>query len=103
MTEISFDSQSFGVVGDHERADVCGSGAGYVVPLVMRKKFIGETASKVVCLANIYRVPLPIYSLFAEDIDTAYGVKRNAINGEVLKFVSRTTGPSPNDDGAMAG
>jgi hypothetical protein len=82
-------------------ADVCGPGAGYVIPLVMRKKFIGETASKVVCLAHIYRMPM-IAGRLAENVDAAYGVKRNAINGEVLKFVPRTTGPSPNDDGARA-
>jgi hypothetical protein len=73
------DSHSFGVApGDNHRADMHGSGAGYIIPLMMRKKFIGETTPKVVCLSNIYRVP-----------DAFYGIKRNAINGKVLKFVAR--------------
>jgi hypothetical protein len=102
MAQIGFDSHSFGVApGDNHCADMRGPGAGYVIPLMMRKKFIGETMPKVVRLSNIYRVPPPIVPpLFAEDIDASHGIKRNAINGKVLKFVARPAESGPNEDRA---
>jgi hypothetical protein len=101
MTQVGFDSHSFGVAAsDDHCADMRGPSAGYVIPLIMRKKFIGETTPKVVRLANIYRVPQPILSLLAEDIDASRWVKRNAINGKVLKFVARPTESGPNKDRA---
>jgi len=58
MTEVSFDSNAFGIpASDDHRADVCGPGAGYAIPLMMGRKFFGQTAAKVVRLADIYRIP----------------------------------------------
>lgn len=102
MTEISFDSQSCGVVGDHERADVRGPGSANACPPMMRRKFIGQTAEKIVCLAHIYRMPTTIAGRLAEKIDASNRVE-HCSDRVVLEFITRAAGPSPNDDGARVG
>jgi hypothetical protein len=99
MTEISFDSQSFGVVGDHECADVRGPGSANAFPPMMRRKFIGQPTGKVVCLAHIYRMPTPIAGRLAEKVDASNRVEHRT-DRMVLEFIPRAAGPSPNDDGA---
>jgi hypothetical protein len=97
MTEIGFDSDSFGVpASDDHCADVCGPGAGYAVPSMMRRKFLGQTATKIVRLADIYRIPATIRPFLAEDVDAANLVERHT-DCVVLEFVSRPARASPND------
>jgi hypothetical protein len=99
MTQISLDSQSFGVsASDDQRADVCGPGAGYVWPTMMRRKLIVQAALKVVRLSDVYRIPKTVSGTAAEDVDTGDRVKGHA-DCVVLKFVSRSAKPSPDEDG----
>jgi hypothetical protein len=80
MTEVGFDSNSFGVAAsDDHCADMRGPSAGYVIPSIMRKKFIGDTTPKVVRLSNIYRVPQPIFSLSAEEHSSSEAVLKTAV------------------------
>ncbi|MGB7245655.1 MAG: hypothetical protein WBC64_03160, partial [Methylovirgula sp.] len=45
MTKVGFDSYVFGLTAsDDESGDVCGPGAAYRVPLMVRRKLIGETS-----------------------------------------------------------
>jgi hypothetical protein len=79
---------------DDHRGDVRGPGAADVIELMMRRKFIGKTAGKIVRLTDVYRVPPAVAGLPAEDVDAAYGVKPRA-DGVVLKFVSPTAFATP--------
>ncbi len=97
MTKIGFDSQPFGVPAtDDHRADVCGPGAGYAVPLMMGRKFIGQTSSKVVRLANICRIPATVSPLGTEDINAADLIEGNSPDCKVLKFVGSPVQAGPN-------
>jgi hypothetical protein len=94
MAQISLDSHPFGIPAcDDHCADVRGSGAGYVTQPMVARKFIGETAAKVVRLSNIYRIPKPILPLMAEDVDAANGIECDDSEFEVLKFVGRPASP----------
>lgn len=95
---LDIDSPLGGVCpGDDHRADVSGPGAGYILPAMMARKFIGETASKVICLADIYRIPTSVSRLVARDVDAADGIERDVSQCEVLKLILRTTHPGPNE------
>lgn len=57
MTKIGLDAHSFGVPSfDCEGGDVSGPMSAYAVPSVMGRKFVGETAGKVVRLSHIFRI-----------------------------------------------
>jgi hypothetical protein len=76
MTQISFDAQPLGVASvDTEGTYVGGPLAFGAFPAMMRRKFIGETAQKVVRLADIYRMPRICRPGFAEDVDARDGEK----------------------------
>ncbi len=99
MTKISLDSQTLGVpASDDHRADVCGPGAGYAFPPMVRRKFVGQATMKVVRLADIYRIPETIGALLTKDVDATNLVERHT-DCVVLEFVGRPTGPSPNETG----
>jgi len=86
MTEVSFDSNAFGIpASDDHRADVCGPGAGYAIPLMMGRKFFGQTAAKVVRLADIYRIPSLICGELAKNVNATDGVEGNATDGKVRR------------------
>jgi hypothetical protein len=71
-------------------------GTNAVYPVV-RRKFVGQTAAKVVSLADIYRLPSEAVGL-AKDIDSRKGEVAGA-NLVVFKLVDRALRPSPvNDD-----
>lgn len=58
MPEIGFDRNAVGISSEYAKgADVRGPGGNNAIPSMMLPKLIGETAGKVVSLANIYRVP----------------------------------------------
>jgi hypothetical protein len=96
MTQIGFDSHPFGVpASDDHGADVSGASPGYVCYPMVSRKFIGEASAKVVCLANIYRIPEPILPLMAKDVDARDGVEGHVSNPVVVKFVPRTARPEP--------
>jgi hypothetical protein len=96
MTKVGFDSNPFGTPAcDDPGADMCSPGAGYVTHPMVTRKFIGETAAKVIRLSDIYRIPSPILSLVAEDVDASNGIKCNGPEFEVLKFVRRAADPPP--------
>jgi hypothetical protein len=95
MTQIGFNSLPFGVpAGDDHSADVRGPGAGYSVPLMMRRKFIGDSTTKVVCLSNIYRLPQE-RDLSTENVDSPNWVEGNPSECKVLEFVFRAAGTAP--------
>lgn len=96
MTEIGFDSQSFGVPAtDDHCADVCGPGSANAFPLMMRRKFVGQTSGKVVRLADIYRIPAIISRQPAKYVDAAKGIECHS-DSVVLEFISPATGSGPN-------
>src|SRR5271170_821095 len=69
MAQRSLDSQPCGLpTFDCEGADVSGPMTAYALPLMMGRKFVGETTGKVVRLADVFRIPNP-QGLCAEDID----------------------------------
>jgi hypothetical protein len=75
MAEISFDSQALGISTlDDQGADVSGPMSAYAVPIMVRRKFIGETAQKIVCLSDIYRIPGAYGRGFAEDVGSGDGI-----------------------------
>lgn len=80
---------------NYERADVCGPGAGNAVQPVVRRKFIGETAAKVIRLADIYRIPQGVVPLPTEDINASHLIEGDVTDAVVLEFVCRASGPSP--------
>jgi hypothetical protein len=90
MTQIGldFDPPLGGIVSanDHS-ADMGGPCAGYVLPPVMMRKFIGETAAKVICLADIYRIPTSVSSKSAEDVDSTDRIECDRSEFEVFKLV----------------
>jgi hypothetical protein len=96
MTQIGLDSHTLGVPADDGHcADVSGPRPGYAIPAMMRSKFIGQAAAKIVRLSDIYRIPKPVGSKFAENIDSADFVERNLPKFEVIKFVGRPAGSGP--------
>lgn len=106
MTQIGLDIElTLGGVrpADDHCADVCGPGAGYVLPSVVGRKFIGETSAKIVRLADIfrladiYRMPPAIGGLIAKDVHPADLVKRDVSKCEVLKFVLGPAVPRPHE------
>jgi hypothetical protein len=95
MTKVSFDSDSLGFpASDGHCADVRGPSAGYVIPLMMGKKFIGETAKKIVRLSDIYRIP-KCRPLQAKDVDAGDRVEFHSAEGKVLEFVPRAALADP--------
>ena len=97
MTQISLNSQSFGVpASDDHCADVRGPGAGYVWPTMMGRKLIVQAALKVVRLADVYRIPKTICGAAAENVDASNRVERHS-DCVVLKFVPRTAKSNPNE------
>jgi hypothetical protein len=74
MAEIGFDSHALGISTlDDQSADVSGPMSAYTIPMMVRRKFIGETAQKIVCLSNIYRIPGAYRCRFAEDVNSWKG------------------------------
>jgi hypothetical protein len=70
MSEVRLDLNALGVSSEHmQSADVCGPSSSNAIPGVMPRKLIGETAGKIVRLANIYRVPSAHRSRFTKDIN----------------------------------
>jgi hypothetical protein len=65
------------------------------------RKFLGQTTQKVVCLADIYRIPAAVRPLQAKDIDAANGVECDISEFKVLEFVSHSaiTGPNKTRNG----
>ena len=95
MTQVCFDPHALGVpASDDHCADVRGPGAGNGIPTMMRSKFIGQTAAKVVCLSDIYRVPKPISALTTENINAADRVKSHS-DSMVLKLVPSSASARP--------
>jgi len=74
MAEITFDSQAFGISTlDDQSADVSGPMSTYAIPMMVRRKFIGEATQKIVRLSNIYRIPGAYGRRFAEDVGSRNG------------------------------
>src|ERR1700738_4565275 len=74
MAEIGFDSQALGISTlDDQSADVSGPMSAYAIPMMVRRKFIGETTQKIVCLSDIYRIPGAYGCRFAEYINSGKG------------------------------
>jgi hypothetical protein len=97
MTEIGLNSQPVGVPATHDHcADVCGPGAGYAVPPMVVRKFIGQTTSKVVRLADVIRVPQSVGTLTTKNINSADRIEHHATDCKVPKFVPSTAEPGPN-------
>lgn len=95
MSQISFDGHACGIPAtDNHCADVSGPGAANCVPPMVRRKFIGQTAQKVVRLADIYRIPKTIGALTAKDVDAADSIE-DGTNRVVLEFVRRTAKALP--------
>lgn len=89
MTEIGFDSKTQGVVAGHmESADVRGPGGPNAFPSMVRRKFVGETAVKIVRLSDIYRIPVAVMGKLGEDVDARTN-KVDGADGVVLKFIPR--------------
>lgn len=90
MSEVGLDIEAFREhSGNMQRAYVRGPGGNNALPGVMLRKFIGETAGKVVRLADIYRLPFVVRDLTAKNIDAG----NNAIRGTdavVLHFIRRS-------------
>ena len=98
MAQIGLDGDSIlgGVVPAYDHcADVSGPGAGYILPPMMARKFIGEASAKVVCLADIYRIPAAVRGLAAEDVDAADRIERDVPEREVLEFIRRAAKAPP--------
>jgi hypothetical protein len=97
MTQISLDSQSFGVpASDDHCADVRGPGAGYVWPTMMGRKLIVQAALKVVRLSDVYRIPKSVCGAAAENVDASNRVERHS-DCVVLKFVLGSAKSSPKE------
>ena len=98
MTQIRLDIEpplgGVAAADDHS-ADVRGPGAGYAIPPMMRRKFVGQTATKVVRLSDILRVPSAVRSEFAENVNASYGVPGNAVDRVVIEFVPRAVYAGP--------
>jgi hypothetical protein len=74
MAEIGFDLQALGISTlDDQSANVSGPMSAYAIPTMVRRKFIGETAQKIVCLSDIYRIPGAYGRSVAEDINSWKG------------------------------
>jgi len=74
MTQISLNSQPLGFSSiDTEGTYVGGPVTFGALPTMVRRKFIGQTAQKVVRLADIYRVPRVERSAFAGNIHSGNG------------------------------
>jgi len=85
---LDFETPLGGVRPGHDHcADVTGPGAGYVLPLMMARKFIGETTTKVVRLSDVYRIPPAVCGEVAENIDASNLVKCDFPKFEVFKLV----------------
>jgi hypothetical protein len=90
MTQIGFDFETplGGVVSANDHCtNVGGPCAGYILPPMMVRKFVGETAAKVVRLSDIYRIPPSVGGKVAEDIHSANGVKGNLAELKVFELV----------------
>jgi len=70
MTKVGLNNESVGLgtAGPHG-AYVCRTSFDDGIPTMMRREFVGETAQKVVCLADIYRVPRCGVRLTAKDVN----------------------------------
>jgi hypothetical protein len=62
------------------------------IPAMVRRKFVGETAQKIVRLSDIYRVPIAVEGDFAEKIDSG-PFEINGPDGMQLKLISSTACP----------
>lgn len=97
MPEIRFDVLTQGIpAGDMERADVCSPTADNAVPLVVMPKFVGDASGKIVRLADVYRIPVPVGGLPAEDVDAGPRMVAGA-NGMEVKIIAFTGCVKPND------
>jgi len=85
--------------GDVQGSYVRGPGGPNALPAMVRRKFIGKTAGKVVCLSDIYRVPTPLAGGATEDVNAASGAVERT-DGVQLKLVSCTGCPAPDNDDA---
>jgi hypothetical protein len=90
MSEVGLDIEAFRKRSRNmQRAYVRGPGGNNAVPGVMTRKFIGETTGKVISLANIYRLPIPVSQFMAENIDA--GTRQiDRPDCVVLGFVARS-------------
>lgn len=95
MTKISLDIKPGGEppIDDH-CADVRGPGAASVLELMMRRKFIGQASTKIVRLADIYRIPTSVASQANKHVYTGNGVKLDA-DCVVLEFIPRAADAGP--------
>ena len=101
MAQIGLDLETFRqTTGNMDGTYVRGPGGDHAIPAVMTRKFIGETAMKVVSLSHIYRVPAPEVRAPAEDVGAGDGVVSGA-DRVVVEFVSLPRGPRPDDDGIV--
>ena len=97
MAKIGLDLETFRQTADNmQGAYVRGPGGDNAIPTMVMRKFIGETATKIVRLANIYRIPAKRRT-FAEDVHP----RSNVVDGAdcvVLGFVSRSGNAVPHDE-----
>jgi hypothetical protein len=96
MTQIGFDTHACGVPADGDHcADVRGPGAGNAFHPMVARKFVGETSPKIVCLSHIYRIPQPVRSLAAKNVNAGNGIEVYGSDLKVLKFVPRAASARP--------
>lgn len=96
MPQIGLDIQPGGFPpGDDHSAYVSGPGAANSPPLMMQRKFIGETAGKIVALSDVFRVPNPVRSTSAEDVNARNRIE-DSPDRVVLKLVLNSADASPN-------
>lgn len=79
MTQIGFDSQALGLAtlnteGTYMGGPVTCDG----VPLMVRRKFIGDASQKVVRLSDIYRMPRILRPRLTENVDAWNGIEDGA-------------------------
>lgn len=98
MTEIGLDLKTQAVLTwNVQGTDVSCAGGSNALPAMMRSKLICETTQKVVRLADIYRVPVPVYRRPAKNIDARTFVVDRP-DGMQLKLVAISACPKPDDN-----
>jgi hypothetical protein len=97
MTQIGFDSQAVGFQPGHmQRADVSGPGGDNALPAMMRRRVLAQSGTKVVCLADVYRLSLTASERFAKNVDAGAGMVDDPECG-ILKFIGSSARSSPAD------
>ena len=97
MTQIGFDRETQGspvVVGHMQCADVCSPGGPNAFPAVVKRQVSGETAGKIVRLANVHRSPLVCRDHATEQVDTGTRQVRGPDRVKV-HVISSPAGPEP--------